>query len=127
MATDDVNPDDLDALVTLLKDAAAGSPQTCRTVALDPSEVTPPGVWVRVDGFGPHTLAGVAIRTTLFLIVPDTGHKRVVGRLAALYNMIRPALPGTPAPATRAGVVLPGSTTPLPALALPFDLQTTQE
>lgn len=126
MATDDLNFDDLDALIALLKAADPGH-ELIRSVSVDPSEVNVPGIWVAVEGIGPHTFAGVTIRTTLYLIVPDGDIRRVLTKLADMFNLVRPALPGPHDPATRAGVVLPSSTTPLPALAVPFNLLTTNE
>jgi hypothetical protein len=124
VATDDLNVADLDELVELLK-ATDPAGETIRSVSLDPSEVNVPGIWVSLTGVGPHTLAGVTISLTLYLIVEDAGFARTLGRLADLYNLVRPALPGPPGVATRSGVVLPGSTTPMPALAVPFDMLTT--
>lgn len=54
------------------------------TAGLDPATLTPPCVWVSVDGIGPHTLAGVVITARLDLMVPDVGFPQVYRHLGEL-------------------------------------------
>lgn len=112
---------DLDALAQILRNGGVGS------VSVDAAEVNVPGVWIRFDGVG-ERLAGLTLNTTLYLMVGDQDPRRALDALAALYNQVAVALRpiGGPAgPATRAGVVATPGTIPLPALAVPFDLLTT--
>lgn len=124
MATDDLNLDDLDDLVALVK--AAG----VRSVELDPAKVNAPGVWVRFDGIATGTLSGLTLRTTLFLVVPEQDRKRAGKALQELFNKVVPVLRTIGGPSgdtTPAGLALPPSQTPLPALAVPMDLLTINE
>lgn len=120
--TNTFNPADLDALAAVL---VAGG---VTSVSVDAAEVNVPGVWIRFDGVAETQLAGLTVNTTLFLIVGDGDSRQVLTRLAALYNQVAVALRplgGSAGPATRAGVVQAAGTIPLPALAVPFDLLTT--
>lgn len=130
MAVDDFNPDDLDELVDALK-GADPSGEIIRSVSIDPDELQLPGVWVRFDGLTDNLLAGVTVNLTLFLIVPNAGGiKRVLAALAGLRNTVLPVVRtygGPNGPTTRSSVLLPGTTpTPMPALAVPLDLLTSQ-
>jgi hypothetical protein len=122
------NPDDLDALVELLK--ADQDLEVVRTVSLNPDEVQLPGVWVRLDTIGgPSTLAGLALNVTLFLIVAEAGgFARILGKLAPLYDAISAKLDAAGlayGPATRTGVILPANvSTPMPALSIPVTVPT---
>lgn len=102
-----------------------------RSADTDPAKVQAPGVWIRFDGVELDNLAGVTILATLHLVAPASTFTTVQTQLADLFNQVIPALAAIgeqPAGTTRpAGVVLPGSTTPLPALAVPLELLTTKE
>lgn len=117
--------DDLDELAGRFK--AAG----VRSVELDPAKVNAPGVWLRVDTLDQGELAGdVTFGITVHLIVPERGVRRGLDELGVLYNTVAPVLAGIGGPTGQVrlvGVQLPGSSTPLPALAIPIDLDTTQE
>lgn len=122
MSTQDLDFGNLDELAGLL--TAAG----VRSASTNPAEITTPGVWIRFDGVSLDRLAGCTIKLTLHLIVGDAEPRIVMPELAALFNQVRPVLNDLGGPAgdtTRVGVVLPNSTKPLPALAVPLDLITT--
>jgi hypothetical protein len=118
----DLDFTNLDDLAQMLTEAGV------RSVSTDPAKVNTPGVWIKVDGIGDNLLAGVTIRTTLYLIVPDQDVRRALTALAAMYNTVYPVLRsvgGPTGPIRTTGLVLPNSQTPLPALAAPLDLLTT--
>lgn len=124
-----VNPSELDFgnlddLVELLKDAGI------RSVDTDESKINAPGVWIRLDTIRQTQLTGLTLGLTLFLVVGDTDKRRALKGLQDLWNEVIPvlaAIGGPTGPTTRAGLILPGSTTPLPALAVPLDLLTINE
>lgn len=129
MAIDDFNPADIDELVA---DLLATDPDNdvIRSVSLNPDEINLPGIWIRFDGLDDNLLAGVTVKLTLHLIVGNAGgFKRVLAQLAAMRNLVKPAVVrygGPNGPTTRTSVILPGNTTPMPALAMPLDLLTNQ-
>lgn len=129
MAVDDFNPADLDELVAAIK-AADPTGEAIRSASLNPDEVQLPGVWVRFDGLAYDQLAGLTVRVTLHLIVGNAGgFSRVLGKLAALHNLVKPVVAGyggPTGPTTRTSVILPTNTQPMPALAVPLDLLTSQ-
>lgn len=129
MAVDDFNPADIDTLVAAIA-AADATHETIRTVSLNPDEVQLPGVWVRFDGLEENVLAGLTVKLTLHLIVANAGgFSRVLAGLADLRNLVKPVLTtfgGPSGPTARTSVLLPGNTAPMPALAVPLDLLTTQ-
>lgn len=129
MSVDDLNPADLDELVTALK--AAGTPEQIRSVSLDSDRLQLPGVWVRFDGLRENVLAGLTVRVTLHLIVPAAGGlRRQLAALAELRNVVAPVVKSYGGPSgdtTRVGVILPAGPPALPALAVPLDLLTSQE
>lgn len=118
----DLDFTNIDDLADMLK--AAG----VRSVTTDPGKVNTPGVFVKVEGLGDNLLAGVTIRTTLYLVVQDKDVRRALTALADLYNLVYPVLHqlGGPNGEIRTtGLVLPNGQTPLPSLAVPLDLLTT--
>lgn len=126
----DLNPADLVALGALL--APEGGP--ARSFSIDPAKVTLPGIWCRIDGLAFAQLRGLAIKTTLHLVIADTDWDRALTNLAPLLNHVRGVIDADPdlgdigpGDVRLVGVPLPGSTTPLPALAVPYTLHTTQE
>lgn len=129
MAVDDFNPADLDELAAALK-ATDPAGDVLRSVSLNPDEVQLPGIWIRFDGLGAGTLGGLVVRTTLHLIVPNAGGVgRVLAALAQLRNLVQPAVAGYGGPSgdvTRTSVLLAANTSPMPALAVPLDLLTSQ-
>lgn len=130
MAVDDFNPADLDELVAALK-AADPSAEVIRSVSFNPDEVNVPGIWIRFDGLDDDLLAGCTVKLTLHLIVANAGgFARVLAALAGMRNLVKPVVAGYGGPSgttTRTSVLLSGTAAPLPALAVPLDLLTSQE
>lgn len=90
--------------------------------AEDPADLNLPGAWVTVDQITPANMAGaLRLECLVFLIVDDTDYKRALGRLAVLYNKVRTVLLPD-GPVRPQAVLLPGDTTPLPALRVPVHL-----
>jgi hypothetical protein len=109
--------DPVDSLVELL--AAEGV-----QASMDPAELNLPAVWVALDELARPTLGPVLeLRTSLYLISPDTDARRSLGHLGQLHAKVLQVL--TPdGPVTTQAVVLPGDPTPLPALRVPVHLYT---
>jgi hypothetical protein len=125
-AADDLAVVDLVELGELL----TADPSPLRSFSIDPSKLTLPGVWCRVDALAEENLRGLTIRTTLHLIVGEADWDRALSNLAPLWNGLKAQLRehgGSSGDSTLVGVILPGSQTPLPAVAVPFDFTTTQE
>lgn len=131
MAADDFNPADVDELLALLVEQTS-----LRSASTDPSKLGAlPGCWARIDALRYENLAGLTVALTLHLIVGEQEVGRALAALAPLLNELVPVLNrsdlelgGGPTGDVRVvRVPLPGSTTGLPALAVPFDLNTTQE
>jgi hypothetical protein len=124
---DDLQLVDLETLGTLL--TGDGSP--LRSFSVDPSKVSAlPGVWCRIDSLNEGNLRGLTIRTTLHLIASESDWDRAIDNLAPLWNLVKSRLRdhgGSRDDSTFVGVILPGSQTAMPAVAVPFDLTTTQE
>jgi hypothetical protein len=123
VAVDDLNWADLDAVVDMLKAAGVTS------VDLDPAKVNTPGVVVEVAGLATRP-GGLTIRTRLVLVVANTGVRLAADKLADLFNIVKPTaqkLGADMANVTTATYVKPGSSTGLPALIIPLDLNTRQD
>jgi hypothetical protein len=95
--------------------------------SMDPAEVNTPGYWLALDEVRPRALSGqLQLRCSVFLIAGDRDARRAVAVLAGLFNKVRTVL--TPdGPVTTQGVVLPDSSTPLPALRVPVHINTGSE
>lgn len=133
MEADDLQLADLTQLGQLLvgDPADPDNPSPLRSFSIDPSKVNAlPGVWCRVDSLNENNLRGLTISTTLHLIVGEADWDRALKNLAPLWNYLKGQLRnvgGSSGPSLLRGVILPGSQTPMPAIAVPFDLMTTQE
>lgn len=121
MAHDDLNPADLDELVTMITD---GGGVEC---SLDPVDINGTGVWVSLTAIRGDRLQGTTLEVTLFLIAPDGPPSVVLRQLATCYNTVRPRIAGLP----RNGLVqsvrvtIPGvEGRPMPALSIPVLLHT---
>lgn len=129
MAVDDFNPEDIAELIAAVQ-ATDPTKELIRTVSMDPDKVRLPGVWVRFDGLDDNVLAGVTVKLTLHLIVQNAGgFTRVLAELAQLRNLVKPAVAGyggPNGPTTRTSVILAANAQPMPALAIPLDLLTSQ-
>lgn len=122
--TTDLDFGDLDTLKAWLK---AGG---IRSVDVDPAKVQTPGVWIRPVRVSLNDLAGVTIGLELIAVVANTGAGRDLPELAALFNKVKAVLDtngigGPDDDARLVSVTLPGSSSPLPGLAIPLDLYTT--
>lgn len=88
----------------------------------NPEDVNLPGAWVTVDSIIELALDGhLQLECSVYLITADGDYARAYGQLAELYNLmlqtVRPDGPVTPQ-----GVVMPGNSTPMPALRVPVNL-----
>lgn len=108
----------IDDLVAALREPAPGP---ALRADVDPALLSPPCVWVNLQGFSDDTLGCLAYRLELVLIVPDQDHRRAMTALAGVYNKVITVLDPTGETTTQ-GTVLPGAPTPLPSLAVPFTL-----
>lgn len=96
--------------------------------SVDPAEVNLPGAWVTVEGIQAASLGGHhRLLCAVYLIAPDQDYGRAMNALADLYNAAIPAVLLPDGPVVPQGVILPGDTTPLPALRVPVHLFTTTE
>lgn len=122
---DDFNPADLEAVLDILRTAPDPIPAD-----LDPAKVRAPGVWLRLDGFTPDSLHGLTINTTLHPVVGEADRTRATTAVADLFNRVKAKLRAAGlevyGQVTPARLILPGSSTPLPALAVPLDIPTCQ-
>jgi hypothetical protein len=88
----------------------------------DPAKLNLPGAWVTVDTIRPLTVSGeLELECSVFLIVGDKDYKRAYVKLAALYAKMATVLEPD-GPVVPQGVVMPGTSTPLPALRVPVNL-----
>lgn len=105
----------VEQLVTLLRGAGVRAD-------VDPAKVNLPGAWVTVESIRTITVDGdIQLECAVFLIVGDTGYARAYAKLADLFNLTATVMMAD-GPVTPEGVVLPGSSTPLPALRIPVNL-----
>jgi hypothetical protein len=130
MAADDLNLDDLDELVALVR--GDGDDQLVE-VSLDPGELNLPGVWVSFDGIDLNRLRGATLTVRLFLVVPDVAPRDAGAQLVELFNLVKARLATRPGPVringrtTTETVLMPGyEGRALPALVVPVELLTTQ-
>lgn len=90
---------------------------------LDPAALNLPAAWVTVEGLQAANVArDLALDVAVYLIAPDQDYARALEDLAELFNRV---VPGVLVPDGRVvpqGVVLPDSSTPLPALRVPVRL-----
>jgi hypothetical protein len=130
MASDDLNLDDLDELVELVRGELPGQ---LVEVSLDPADLNLPGVWVAFDGITTNRLRGATLTVRLFLVAPDVAPRDAGRQLVDLFNTVKARLRTKPGPVHISGrttsetVILPGyEGRPLPALAIPVELATHQ-
>jgi hypothetical protein len=110
----------LDDLVAALREA--GIPAD-----LDPQNVTPPGVWVQLESVAHSLLSGgLVIRARLYLVVGDAPAGTVLDHLDLLLgSVLEVVTPNADVDTVTAGVLLPDTPAPFPALQLTVDLPTT--
>lgn len=87
-----------------------------------PGEVRTPGGWLTIDSMEPVNVAGTwRVECSLYLVCAATDELRALELLGDLLDKVcevrRPA-----GPVRAARVVLPSSSTPLPALRVPIKL-----
>lgn len=91
-------------------------------VAMDPSELVPPGVLVSLSGFSLFTLEGIYAPTALVrVVVPDAPQDKAAEELVAITNRLLEHL-DPDGPITALGLVLPNDPAPLPCLSFPINL-----
>lgn len=91
--------------------------------SLDPSDVNLPGAWVTVETIQAGNLRGTLILgCVVYLIAPDQDYRRALEALAAAYNLTVPGVLTPDGPVVPQGVILPDTSTPLPALRVPVNL-----
>lgn len=112
--------DPIAAQLQLLVDTLTGVEVPAST---DPAEVNTPGAWVALDRLEPLTLSGgFRVVCSVYLIAPDTNVMRATEQLAPMLRQLLTVI--TPDGAiTTQGVVLPDSSTPLPAFRVPVNLK----
>lgn len=89
----------------------------------NPEDVNPPGAWVTVTGVRTLTIDGsLELECAVYLIAADTDYARAYTVLAELYNLAVPAAFTPDGVVVPQGVVMPGSSIPLPALRVPVNL-----
>ena len=108
MAHDDLNPADLDDLVSMIRD---GGDVEC---SLDPVDLNGVGVWVSLTAIRGDRLQGTTLEVTLFLIAPDGPPSTVLRMLADCTTPLRGTIPGVEG-------------RPMPALSIPVLLHTVNE
>lgn len=95
--------------------------------SIDAQNVNTPGVWVQLESIAHSILSGgVVVRARLYLVVGDapatTALDNLDELLAAVLDIVSP---NTDRDTESVSVMLPGDSTPLPALQLTVDLPTT--
>lgn len=119
---------DMDELGQLLTTAAGKA--RLRSCTVDSSKLLTPGAWLRVNKVRHELLDGsYVVDTTVHLVVPESEPARAHTRLSELFDVLRPTLEhagwsGDSIAFT--GLLVPGSSTPLPALAIPVELHITE-
>lgn len=119
---------DMTELGQLLTEAAG--PARLRSATTDSTKLLTPGAWTRVNTIRHEHLDGsYVVDCTVHLVVPESEPKRAHKRLSELFNLLRPTLENvgwSGATLAFTGLVVPGSQTPLPALAIPVELHVTE-
>lgn len=127
MAVDDLNPDDLRAVVSLI--AADGGPQA----ALDVQDLALPGVWVTLAGLAAaQRLRGLTVRVNLWLVAPDNTPSSQLNDLADLFNAVKARVRAHggltfDGDAQALPIAHPDGNRTLPALLVPVRFDTTQD
>lgn len=109
---------------TLIAACEAAGVQT----SMNPSELNLPAAWLQLDQLrGVNMDGNLRLECNLFLISPDTDPMRAVEQLGELFDLLVPAVLTPDGPTVTEGVVMPDSSTPLPALRVPVYLYTIGE
>lgn len=112
--------EELDLLVLSLRSAGISAD-------VDAQNLTPPAVWVQLASISHNLLSGgKTLRTRLYLIVGDAPTGTVLDQLDQLLeDTLTVVTPNADVDSEVAGVQLPDTSTPLPALQLTLDIPTT--
>jgi hypothetical protein len=112
--------EELDALVAALRAAGIAAD-------LDAQNLTPPAVWVQLESIAHSLLSGgMVLRCRLYAIVGDGPAGTVLDNLDQLLGAVLDVVtPNADRDTDVAGVILPDTSTPLPALHLTVDIPTT--
>lgn len=90
---------------------------------LDPANLNLPAAWVTVDGIQAANVRGdVDLLAAVYFIAPDQDYARALEDLAEMFNLVIPGVLIPDGQVVPQGVVLPDSSTPLPALRVPIRL-----
>lgn len=97
-----------------------------RSVTSEPTKVDTPGCWLRFDRARHDLLSGgYSLDVTAHLVVPNQETWRAHDQLSDLFTDLQPTLERVGYAGDGlafVGLVLPGSSSPLPALAVPLTL-----
>lgn len=109
--------EELDALVDALRAGGIAAD-------LDAQNLTPPAVWVQLESIAHSLLSGgMVLRCRLYAIVGDGPTGTVLDNLDALLGAVLEVVtPNADRDTDVAGVILPDTPNPLPALQLTVDL-----
>lgn len=120
---------DMDELGAALVGASSGDTKL-RNATVDAAKLLTPGAWLRVNNVRHELLDGsYVVDATVHLVVGETEPRRAHGRLSSVFNQLRPLLESigwSGASLAFTGLLVPGSSTPLPALAVPVELHITE-
>jgi len=96
------------------------------SASTNPEDINLPGAWVTVEGIRALTLdQQLQLECVVYLITADADYGRAYGQLAGLFNLATGAGVLPDDVVRPQGVVMPGSSIPLPALRLPINLLVT--
>lgn len=91
--------------------------------SLDPGDLSVPGVWVTCDGVLAANLArDYQVSAVLYLVTDDRDYRRSLESLADMFNVLVPTVLVPDGPVVPQGVLMPDTSTPLPALRVPVIL-----
>lgn len=92
------------------------------SASVNPEDITLPGAWVTVDAIAVLTFGGdVELECAVYLIAGDTDYLRAYTQLEELFTQAATVL-YPDGPVIPQGVVMPGSSTPMPALRFQVNL-----
>lgn len=93
---------------------------------MTPSECVAPGAWLQLQTIRQERLSGPTFGCVLYLLAPDSEPIATLTQLANLLDVVRPVVDelGGPTDAIRLTTVQLPDSTRLPALAVPFDIDT---
>lgn len=106
--------------VTQLVELLTGAGLSAST---NPEDINPPGAWVTVEGIRALTIDGaLQLECVIYLVAGEQDYARAYGTLAELYNTASGAGVEPDGLVVPQGVVMPGTSVPMPALRVPINL-----